>query len=257
LGLRQFAKAIGRDPSVVCRWETGDRLPQPTEVARILGRLEVTGRKYDEIMELAYGADAPRWFATTVPEQRAQLATLLDFEQTATVISDVAPLLIPGLLQTSNYTRAVMTEGGLSPEEITTRTAIRAGRREALSRKNPVTLNAYIDEAVLNRRIGTPEIMAEQLGLLHDMAGWSTVDIRVMPLDSGWHPGLEGSFILIDSKTELPVVYREVYGSGLFLHDDAEIDSYRAALARVAGKAMSAEDSLVVIALAKAGWESP
>src|ERR1700743_2403489 len=89
LGLREFAKSLGRDPSLLSRWETGDRTPPPTEVAQILGNLRITGKRYDEIIELAHGADDPLWLATTLPEQRAQLAALLDFESTASVITDV------------------------------------------------------------------------------------------------------------------------------------------------------------------------
>src|SRR5262245_25884315 len=101
--LRAFAKQLGRDPGVLSRWETGDRTPQSDQVAQLLTKLGVTGERYDEVMELTRGTDERRWLAITLPEQRQQFAALLDLEASATTITAVAPLLVPGLLQTSGY----------------------------------------------------------------------------------------------------------------------------------------------------------
>lgn len=257
IGLREFAKSLGRDPSLLSRWETGDRTPPPTEVAQILGNLRITGRRYDEIIELAHGADDPLWLATTLPEQRAQLAALLDFESTASVITDVSPLLVPGLLQTRQYATAIMVTGSVPQEEISTRVTIRMGRHEVLTRDNdPVRLVAYIGEAALRQKIGGRAIMAEQLARLIEVAARPNVEVRVVPFDSEWHPGLEGPVLLIESETEPPVAHLEVRTSGLFMHTWADVDAYRTGAAKVAEQAMSAEDSLTVIALARAGWES-
>ena len=67
VGLRQFARDIGRDPSLLSRWETGDRTPSPTDVAQFLGKLGVTGHVFEEIIALAQSADETRWLATPVP----------------------------------------------------------------------------------------------------------------------------------------------------------------------------------------------
>jgi transcriptional regulator with XRE-family HTH domain len=256
IGLRQFAKEIGRDPSLVSRWETGDRTPTPTDVAHILGKLGVTGERYDEIIELAYGTDDARWLATTVPEQRAQLAALLDFEATASAIVDVSPLVVPGLLQVGAYARAIMTDGGVPADEISTRVTIRLGRRNVLTRREPVHLVALIGETALRQLIGSREVMAEQMAFLLEFAERPNVDIRVVPFDSGWHPGLEGPSILIESETQPTVVNVELRDSSLFLHTMSDVARYRRGADTVTGRAMNAEDSLALIALAKAGWES-
>jgi transcriptional regulator with XRE-family HTH domain len=256
-GLRQFAKEIGRDASLLSRWETGERTPAPTEVARILGKLGVTGDRFDDIVELAEHTDDSRWLATTLPAQRAQLAALLDFERSAGVITDSSPLLIPGLVQTSDYTRAIMSAGGTMPaEEVSTRVAVRMGRREVLTRREPARFVGLIGEAALRQRIGSREIMAEQLGFLLEMAERPNVDIRVMPFDSDWHPGLDGPILLIESATEAPVIHLEVRGTGLFLHTRSDVNNYRQAVDSVSEQAINAESSLTLIAMAKAGWES-
>lgn len=256
IGLREFARDIGRDPSLVSRWETGDRLPSPIEVAHVLGKLGVTGERYDEIIELASGTDDERWLATTLPEQRAQLAALLDFERTATVITDVSPLLIPGLLQTSDYARAIMTDGGLSHDETSMRVAVRMGRHEEFTRRDSTRLVALVGEAALRQLIGTATIMARQLGFLLEMAQRPDIELRVLPFDTGWHPGLVGTSILIESDAQPSVVYLEVGDSGLFLHAGHDFATYRRAADMVEACALDQEDSLAVIALAKAGWES-
>lgn len=256
IGLRQFAKDIGRDPSLLSRWETGDRTPTPTDVAQILGKLGITGDRYDEIIELAYGTDDARWLATTLPEQRLQLSALLDFERTASLITDMSPLLIPGLLQTSDYARTIMTEDGVPTDQISQRVAIRLGRRQELDRREAARFIALIGEAALRQLIGTREVMAAQLGFLLEMADRSNTEIRVVPFDSGWHPGLVGAALLIESETQPSVVHVELGHSGLFLHTRTDIVAYRKAVDRVAERAMNAEDSLALVALAKAGWES-
>jgi transcriptional regulator with XRE-family HTH domain len=256
LGLREFARELCRDPSLLSRWESGERAPLPTEVAQILGQLGISGGRYDEIMELAHGTDDPRWLATTLGEQRVQLNALLDLERVAKTITDVSPLLIPGLLQTSDYARTIMHAAAVPADEISTRVAVRMGRREVLTRQEPVQLTALIAEGALRQEIGSRQIMADQLAFLMEMAQRPNVEIRVLPYDSGWHPGLEGPFFLIDADSANPVIHIEVRDTGMLLHTQQDVDAYRAAADKVTESAISTEDSLVVIALAKAGWES-
>src|SRR5437660_3196672 len=111
--LRDFALEIGRDPGVLSRWETGERTPNAEHLAQILTKLGITGKQFDEMIALAKGIDQPRWLAVTLPEQRQQFAALLDLEESATRIIDVEPLMVPGLLQTNAYIRAIMTGGSV------------------------------------------------------------------------------------------------------------------------------------------------
>jgi transcriptional regulator with XRE-family HTH domain len=256
IGLRQFAKEVGRDPSLISRWETGDRTPNPTDVAQILGKLGVLGERYDQIIELAYGADDTRWLATTLPEQRAQLNALLDYESTASVITDVSPLLIPGLLQVEDYARTIMIEGGVPADDVSSRVTIRMGRREQFRNRAAARLVALIGEAALRQLIGTRAIMAEQCAFLQEMAARPDTEVRVVPFDSGWHPGLINASLLIESDTESTIVHLEVGDSGMFLHTKPDIVAYQKVSDIVSARAMNVEDSLALIALAKAGWES-
>lgn len=244
--LRSLAAQINRDAGVLSRWENGERTPKPENVAQILTALGVNGERYEEIIALAYGTDRPQWIATTLPEQRQQLSAVLDLEQDATKILEVSPLLVPGLLQTSAYVRAVMSGGGIPPGEIATRITIRIGRKDILTRSNPVNLAALIGEGALHQIIGSRDVMVEQLRHLIDVSKFPNVDIRVIPYNSGWHPALEGPFFLVESE-HATVVHLENRKSGLFLHEDADVKWYKLAAEMVLKVVMSATDSIRLI----------
>ncbi|MEV0704201.1 helix-turn-helix transcriptional regulator [Saccharopolyspora sp. NPDC050389] len=247
--LRQLASQIECAPGSLSRWETGDRFPKPADVARILTTLGVTGEQYDEIIDMTRNTGAPNWLAVSLPEQRQQLAALLEFERTATAITQTAPLLIPGLLQTTAYVRAIMTGGGVPLDEIETRIAVRAGRREAITRQeSPVRLAVAIGEAALRQVLGGPNVMADQMDHLLLMSELQNVDLRVVPFASGWHPALEGLFILIESEEAPPVVQLENRRSGLYLHEPEDVEIYRQAADMVFKAALSHAGSKKLIA---------
>jgi transcriptional regulator with XRE-family HTH domain len=252
--LRAFAEELGRDPGLLSRWETGERAPRPEQVAQILTRLGVNGERFDEIIALAQGIEDPRWLALTLPEQRQQFAALLELEETAKRIINVTPLLVPGLLQTNNYIRAMMIVGAPSGE-VAARVAVRVGRKEVLSQLHPPHLTAFVGEAALSQLIGNPGIMAEQLRHLVSMSQWSNVDIRAIPFSSGWHPGLEGPFVLIEPKQATPVVQLENRRSLLLLHEEADVDPYHEAVELVSRLALDEDDTRQLISEHADRWE--
>lgn len=251
MSLRGLARELEKDPGVVSRWETGERTPKPIDVAQVLTLLGVTGDKYDEIVGLASGVTEKHWLAVTLPEQRQQMTTLLDYERSATSITEVAPLLMPGLLQTGAYTRAIMSAGGVPEDEVETRVAVRLGRADTIRRSDPVPYLALIGEASLRQVIGGPEIMTEQLQHLINAARLPNVDLRILPYRSGWHPALEGPFFFIETECGLPVVQLENRRSGLFLHDGPDVEIYRQAIDVVVQAAMGPAESTELIAQVK------
>ncbi|MBK0868200.1 MAG: helix-turn-helix transcriptional regulator [Saccharopolyspora sp.] len=242
ISLRGLATQLGKDPSQLSRWETGERAPKPTDVAQILAHLGVTGSEYDEIVEVSGGTHEPRWLAVTLPEQRQQLAATLEVERGATGITEVSPLLVPGLLQTREYVHAIMSAGGVDADEVATRSAIRLGRRETIFGQEPATFTGVIGEAALRQVIGGPKVMLDQLKHLLESGERSNVEIQVVPFSTGWHPALEGLFALYETE-QGPVVHLENRRSGLFLHEPADVQTYQQAVARVRAVALSPDDS--------------
>lgn len=248
LGLRELARRLEMSHSVLSRIESGERPPRPEDVASILTALGVNGAAQESVLDLSRDTGGSHWLSVGMPEQEMQLAALLDFERTASHIIDVSPLLVPGLLQTSDYVRAIMTAAGRPSHEVEMRSAVRLGRREALRRENPARLTAYIGEPALRQRIANADAMREQFRFILEMAEKPHVTVRILPAVSGWHPGLEGAFSLLEFTAAPPIVHLETRRSGLFLGEGADVDAYRTAVDKVREAAMSPADSTRLIA---------
>ncbi|HEX3781318.1 MAG TPA: helix-turn-helix transcriptional regulator [Pseudonocardiaceae bacterium] len=256
VGVRELARQIGDDAGALSRYEKGERALKPEKASQILGALGINGSEYQAIMALTHDTEGPLWVAVSLPEQQHQADALLEFEDKASRIILVGASLIPGLLQTRNYTEAIMKSNDDVPSsEIRTRVAVRLGRQTVLGRAKPVVLDALMGEGVLDQLIGTSAGMIEQLNWLLEIGERENVSIRVMPKMGGWHPGLEGMFDLIESEL-MPVVQLDTRRSSLFLHEEQDVDSYRRAVEQASRVAMSPADSAGLIAEHIKRWES-
>lgn len=246
MSLADVSQAIDRDRGLISRWENGERVPKPTDVARLLAIMEVTGPRYEEILDMAISRHDPQWLAVSLPDQRQQLAALIELEASAKALTTVSPLLIPGLLQSAGYVRALMTAGDVPTGEIEQRIATRLNRRKVLMRKDPVQLTALVGEAAVRELIGGRKVMIDQLHHLQQMAAMPNVELLIIPLEVGWHPGLEGPFYLIESEDT--VVQVENRRSGLFLHAPEDVQIYRDAVDTIKEVALGAPESAMFLA---------
>jgi transcriptional regulator with XRE-family HTH domain len=274
LNQRDLAAKVGVDHSTVGRYETGERPPKPTKVASILTACGVVGEDHEELVRLSRELDGSHWTSIGLPERRLQLQALLEFERDAECATTVSPLLIPGQLQTDEYARAIMVDAEVPEDEIEERVRIRMGRRELITRNGKSILRALIGESVLRTVIAGPDVMYRQLLLVMQMAEHPAVDVRIIPTVAGWHPGLEGPFLLLefgdhtlepdpDSDPseededrgdrrgrfyQRPIVHIEVRESSLFLHETSNVAAYQKAVHKVLRVAMSPADSVDLIA---------
>lgn len=250
LGVRELARRLDMSHATISNYEHGKRSPQVEDIASILAALGVTGQQRTDLLELAKHADTTHWISVQSGDRDRQMTALLDFERRATAIVDVAPLVIPGLLQTSAYARAIMTSAEVPPAEIETRVMVRVGRRDVIMRRNPATLHALIDETVIRRAIGGHDAQVEQLQHLLDVGAQPNVSLQVIPAAAGWNPSLDGPFVIIESAEggEPSVVHLENQRSGLFFHETDVVESYRSAVERIRKMAMSPEATSELIA---------
>jgi transcriptional regulator with XRE-family HTH domain len=250
--LRELGAAISKDIGVLSRWENGERIPKPEQVARILSTLGVNGQQYDDIMTLAYGTTESQWVATTLPEQRRQMIAYADWEQNASRIVEVAPLLIPGLLQTHDYAHAIMVApgSGVPSNEVETRVAARLDRRKVITKTaNPAHLLVLLGIGALSQGIGGRDVMLTQLRHLLDMAIEPNIELRVIPNNRGWHPGLETAFALIESAPiATSVVFIGTRRSALMLHEESDVRAYRQAIDHMLNVALPSDVSARLIA---------
>jgi hypothetical protein len=144
---------------------------------------------------------------------------------------------VPGLLQTPEYARAVILLGhaGANADEIDRRVELRRQRQQILDRIEPPQLWAVIDEAVLRRPIGGPEVMRAQIEALIEAAKKPNVRLQIIPFNAGGHAAAGGPFaILRFPEPELPdVVYVEQLTSAIYLEKRDDVDHYAIAMERV------------------------
>jgi len=132
------------------------------------------------------GESAPVWYRP-----------FIEHERRASLVRVFQPLLVPGLLQTEEYARAVITGYGTPPDALGTALGTRLSRQEILYRQSePCQLVAVIDESVLRRRIGDSEVMRDQLKSILAACERPNIRVQIIPADAGAYPGLDGPFVI-------------------------------------------------------------
>lgn len=248
IGLRKLAARLDWDPSRLSRFETGERSAKPEDVATILVALDAPLELRERLV--AWAAEPNNghsWSPITIPEQQQHLSAYLEFERTASTITEVVLGVIPGLLQTPDYARAIISRES-APPDVEQRVAVRLGRREVLRRAEPLRLVAVIGEPALDGNVGGDAVMAEQLRHLLKMSAMPNVDLRVIPTRSDWHPAMVNNFALFEFAAASPIVHIETRWSGLYLHEEADVDLHRDAVERVLAAALSPEMSAETVA---------
>lgn len=245
---RELSQRLGFSHGTVSHWATGRRLPGPEDVASLLTLLGIKGEEKQRLIELARHAAEPNWLVVGMPGIPQQLAGAIESERHASAMVEWSRDIVPGLLQTADYARALATATGISESEVDARVLLRVGRSEVITRRDPVELLALISEDALHEKICVPEVMLDQLRHLLDMAQRPNVTIQVVPPRVGWHPGLIGPFVLYSFPDAQPVVHFEHYSSGAFVIDEDDVHAYQEAVKIIRGVARSPEDSAKLIA---------
>ena len=154
----------------------------------------------------------------------------IDLESAATLIRTYEGQLVPGLLQTEDYLRAVIASAhlGEAPEDAERRVALRMARQALLERTDGFRLWAVVDEAALRRPIGGAKVMHTQLQRLIEAAALPTVTLQVLPFRASAHAAMMGGFsILRFSEPDLPdVVYVEQLTGALYLDNQDDMARY-------------------------------
>lgn len=247
LSQRALARKIGVVHSLLSRNESGQRVPTRSEVIRILEPLDITDRDREEILAMTEDPSGSPLAMIDMPELRSQIAALVEVEQMAKEIVSWSPLIIPGLLQVSAYTRAIMEAARIPDGEIATRVAVRMGRRDILTRRNPVRYTVLIGEAVLSQTFGSREVMTEQFDHLLMMSAHENVDLRVVPTTTGWHPGLDGAFTVLKCEGT-SFAHLENHVSSVFVQEAEAVAGFEACVPRLLEVAMSTEQSFELVA---------
>jgi transcriptional regulator with XRE-family HTH domain len=251
---QEAAERLGRTGAQIGHLETGRNLPSAGDIEVLLtwyGHAERIDFFRDLLKRAKKGRDWWIGFSDAVPDY---FALFLGLEASAIQVQSYDALVLPGILQTPAYARAVIRAGERSqPEhEVARRVELRMARQALLERaEDPVQVWAVIDEAVLHRHVGGPEVMREQLERLVRLTERPNVDIQILPFTAGAHAGAEGAFTLLTFSPELEsdpaVVYVETRVRGIYYEDAAEILLYRQALTRLQVQALTPDESPAMI----------
>ncbi|HEX6357207.1 helix-turn-helix transcriptional regulator [Actinophytocola sp.] len=249
LTCQQVADALDWSVSKVSRMETGVRGLYPDDVAAMLGYLETPSKLRDELLTLVRDGEKPNWIqiGSGLPKH---WKILLRMESDATAIYNYEPLVVPGLLQTDEYARAIISTGNrdLGEGVVDHFVRTRMGRRAMLSRPDGPMLSVMVDEMVLRRAVGGSDCMRGQLQHLLNMANRPRVEILVVPFGVGENPGLEGPMMIMEFDTQPTLVFVEVRSASGFLEEPTELRRARIAWRELRSMALSPEDSVRFIA---------
>lgn len=181
--------------------------------------------------------------------------TYIGYEAEAVAISYFHCGLVPGLLQTEAYMRAIMQDSPLTSideQAIETLVRIRLCRqRNVLDRPAPPELTAVLDESVLRRVVGGPTVMRDQLRHLQQLAKQPRFTLQVLPFTAGAHPGINGPFAIFEfaDVRDADVVYLEGGPNTVFLREEEDqVVLYRDVLDRLRELSLSPRDSLDLVA---------
>ncbi|MBA2473016.1 MAG: XRE family transcriptional regulator [Pseudonocardiales bacterium] len=255
-GLDQKAAAqkLGWSQSRVSRLLSGKRGGTEVDVSAFLAIVEVTGTERDRLLGICREQNIPGWLQQHGTRLPQQLRTLIDHENKAVTIDHFEATLVPGLLQTTDYARALIRQAGTTPAgEIEDRVAARLGRQSLFGRERPVRFTFFIHEFVLRLPVGGPAVMVEQLEHLLRRATRPYLTLRVVPAALGGHAAINGSFELMEFADFRPVAYLESETSSLFLEKPEEIAAYRRILGLLAETALSEGQSAELIATLATG----
>ena len=231
-GLTQedVSERTGKDRSTLYRLESAHQRPQKSTLIQLLDLYGVTEPRKGELLTLLREASQRGWMQPYRSELPDVYSDYIGFEDEARSISNYESMFVPGLLQTEAYARAQLrgTLPTASDEEIESRVAARMERQPVLTKDDAPKLWAIMDEAAVRRAVGGHDVMRGQVARLLEARSLPNVTIQVISFGAGAHPGMDGSFVILDfpDGEDPSIVYTESAAGGLFLEEDAEMRRY-------------------------------
>jgi transcriptional regulator with XRE-family HTH domain len=253
--LERAGELIDAASTKMSRIENGLREGSTEDIAALLAIYGCVGPHRTELLALGHEVDRRGWWQRTTPSFDERVGTLVSLERKADLIVSFEGMHIPGLLQITDYTRALMLDSELVPTtELANRLDIRDQRRTILVGPKPPRMLAVVDELALHRLVGDAEIMRRQLDHLKEMANHPNIALRVLT-NSGAHAGANGAFLLLRRANGHKVVFLENLTSVLILEEPHEISRYEESIRLLVRRALSQEDSVELIDRLARGWE--
>jgi transcriptional regulator with XRE-family HTH domain len=258
LTVEQAADRLLFSMSKLSRMETGHGVATPRDIRDLCDLYCVTDEaERDRLTSLAREGKRTGWWQSYDLDY---FATYVGLEAEAVAISYYQSAIVPGLMQTPSYARA-MHEANvpkIPPERIEQLIEVRLTRQQRLVEEPPLRVEAVLDEALLHRMVGGAVVMAAQLERLIELSGQPNVTMQVIPYSVGAHPAMNSTFNILDFVGPAPtVVYVEGLVGWIYVERPHDVERYRQVFNHLRAVSLSPQESIELIARISAGYKSP
>lgn len=252
VSIRTAATEIEVQPGTMSKIEGGKQAIKSTYVKLLTPLYGIDMDERERLLTLADEANRPGWWVSygrLVPDW---FKLFLGYESDASELRTYESELVPGLLQTPDYARAVAlaSKPDSTVAELDKQVELRRERQQRITDDDPPTMHAVLNEAVLLRKVGGPAVMRRQLEHLLALAKLPHVTLQVLPFDAGAHPAMTAPFLML-GFTEVPgmnTVYLENGRGSLYLEKPADLERYSNMFDQLTKIALKPQSSLKRIA---------
>ncbi|GAA2368859.1 helix-turn-helix transcriptional regulator [Dactylosporangium salmoneum] len=235
-------------PSTISRMEGGKVGIRRSALEKLLEIYDVQDQELiDTLVVLAKEGKTRGWFAR-YGDLPASYTRYIGLESSAIEMRDYEALVVPGMLQTEEYTRALLAASpGESDDAVEAHVKARRDRQLLITRaEQPLQLIAVLDESVIRRSIGGPDVMRSQLKHLADMGRARNVTIQILPFSGGAYAGMAGSFAILKFQGAPSVVYAEAMTGDIYPAAD-DVQRYHDVFENLRAAALSPLESVKLI----------
>nr|BFF01073.1 helix-turn-helix transcriptional regulator [Streptoalloteichus tenebrarius] len=246
-----MGRAIERSAPTLVNWEHGRTNISKADLALLLKELGATDDVREELERLRRVSRQQGWWSVfKLPDW---LRPLISFEQDAASITTFEPLLIPGLLQTEGYARAIHVAGThtTDPADVEKRVEVRMARQRRLCGDEPVELHTIVGEAALRLEVGGAGVMADQLWHLVRQASVPNIRIQVLPFNAGAKAGVASNFTVMhfaEPRLDPPLGYIDDPFGGHIVDDQEDVSQLVALFGYLSESALDEPTSVDIIA---------
>lgn len=246
---QEVCAALEFSPARLSRLENGQTAPDIVLVKSLLDAYGVPVNDWEPYLEMAREAKKKGWWQAHGLPAMGYVA----LEAAASSVRDFGLAHVPGLMQTREYTRAVLAERPIrrTAAELENQVAVRTIRQRRLtSDEDPLQLSTVIDEGVLTRPVGGRDVLRAQLEHMLLLAELPTVSLQIIPTSGGAHAGMNSAFTVLSfpDADDADIAYVEHVGGSLQLEKVEQVRTARLVFDQLRVEALTADDSVAMLA---------
>ncbi|MEV4316496.1 helix-turn-helix transcriptional regulator [Actinocrispum sp. NPDC049592] len=248
LTIDEVGEKLECSASKISRIETGHVGVTPRDARDLLELYNVEADRLEALVQLSREARKNGWWHAY---REVFTGAFVGLESDASSLRAFQALLVPGLLQTEDYIRAVIRSirPDWTGDEVERRVAGRMERQRLLTAPEPPNYWVVIDEAVIRRTVGNRDVMRRQLLRLCEAAAMPNVTIQVVPFDAGAHSSMEGPYLILGfpEQADPDVVFVDTTTGGVYLEEQVDVQRYTLMFDHLRASALSPDDTLHLI----------